>query len=462
MVDEAFSFPSQNARVSIPHSPDLNPGAQGYSFDAWVKFTYTTGAAIASKTGGGRGFELRMDQFAPFPLVFQLLTLNLFGSGGSFTTSRAFPTSTISNGDWIHVAFTLNPGANVGRLFINGSVVDSFAINSLGSINGTGPLIIGDYDGSSGYPPFPAVDEVEVFNRPLSQSRIQAIFAAGAFGKCKKACHVPQNTGMCLNQNAVNVPVQICNYSTNPVAYDLSFSGLPTNVTTCTNIGPSTFVPINPASFLNFVVPPGCRPFVVQIMRPIGMTPGETACYEMSATLPGPGESRPLTCLGSLRSMSNWCAQAEPDIPAVVELRRNETGTASFLVTNNNDMGGVLAYEVAATPAGMDDANPVRLNGQAPGESVQGEIDLPIGGSAVISVNVELDPFEPFGIYDLVFYGNGDDDPGSEPLATMAVLAEPGGGTSIPTVSQWGLVVLTLGGLSMGTVLFGRRRTVPA
>ncbi|NOT01075.1 MAG: hypothetical protein HOP29_10645 [Phycisphaerales bacterium] len=31
----------------------------------------------------------------------------------------------------------------------------------------------------------------------------------------------------------------------------------------------------------------------------------------------------------------------------------------------------------------------------------------------------------------------------------------------VPTVSQWGLLILLLSGMSMGTVLFGRRRAVP-
>lgn len=33
---------------------------------------------------------------------------------------------------------------------------------------------------------------------------------------------------------------------------------------------------------------------------------------------------------------------------------------------------------------------------------------------------------------------------------------------NVPTVSEWGLLVLLLGGMSMGTVLFGRRRRIPA
>ncbi len=55
-------------------------------------------------------------------------------------------------------------------------------------------------------------------------------------------------------------------------------------------------------------------------------------------------------------------------------------------------------------------------------------------------------------------YPGGDENTEVEGEALSAIAAEVGDPVGIPTVSEWGLVVMTLLGFAVSTVFFGRRR----
>jgi hypothetical protein len=104
-------------------------------------------------------------------------------------------TSKVVFGQWKHVAGVFN-GSSI-KIYVNGVLEGSSPIG--GTIaSDTRPLTIGagnndlytDFNPSAFANQWHgAIDEVEIFNRALSASEIQAIFTAGSAGKCKPAAN---------------------------------------------------------------------------------------------------------------------------------------------------------------------------------------------------------------------------------------------------------------------------------
>ncbi len=119
------------------------------------------------------------------------------------------------NGQYHHFALTYD-GSNV-RLYVDGTLQATFPFSgNLKSVPGE-PVTI---NSGGGLAPFSA-DEVEIFNRALSASEIQAIFLAGSAGKCKLSnqppvaeagqdrtveCTSPADTNLILDGSASSDP----------------------------------------------------------------------------------------------------------------------------------------------------------------------------------------------------------------------------------------------------------------
>src|SRR5690606_8036013 len=129
----------------------------------------------------------------------------------------------------------------------------------------------------------------------LTPGEIQAIYNAGAAGKCKLRCHVRWDSPFCKNQNTITVPVTVCNDTGSAAPFHLSFSGLPAG-SGCHIPGPTSFTVIGP----NPVNVPAysCVTVNVSIARPSGMNAAFlVACYEVTITNQGTGDVS--TCRGS-------------------------------------------------------------------------------------------------------------------------------------------------------------------
>jgi hypothetical protein len=104
-----------------------------------------------------------------------------YGNGSTYVIT----TNSISNDQFSHVAMTLShtagiDTANVLKIYINDALDFTHSI-AFGAANDgqlrIGSDIIGRYFQGT-------IDEVELFNRELSQSEIQQIYGAGPEGKC--------------------------------------------------------------------------------------------------------------------------------------------------------------------------------------------------------------------------------------------------------------------------------------
>ncbi|MCX8103871.1 MAG: LamG domain-containing protein, partial [Candidatus Bipolaricaulota bacterium] len=158
--------PIVDKRFDFPDSQNPNVHTRGYAF---YLFNGQLGFQIADDIAG-------LSQICDGGPPFTANCTNYVSTGPN-----------IADGQWHHVAVTVQrTGTPEIRLYVDGNVVLTRGART-GNANSSIPLLIG-----AGYPiviskPFfkGAIDEVEIFNRALDQSEIQAIFKAGPAGKCK-------------------------------------------------------------------------------------------------------------------------------------------------------------------------------------------------------------------------------------------------------------------------------------
>lgn len=165
-----FDGTDDHTLASDPNTPSL----LDKTLDAWIKPDVTT---------PGR----RMD-IVGLDIIH---VLSLFGDEVVYTdqcqpTSYSYLTSSanLQPGVWTHIAATADSAAQEVLIYVNGAQVDGpFPYQDTSCITatdwyiGSSGFTLGFFDG--------LIDEVEVFDRVLSASEIQAIVAAGPAGKCK-------------------------------------------------------------------------------------------------------------------------------------------------------------------------------------------------------------------------------------------------------------------------------------
>ena len=174
-VGQAFSFDGSNY-VEVPDAANLDfaPNA-AITIDMWV---YRTGSAGAMHFIGKRvacssiNYQMGINTFSGEGLFF--------GNGldDEVATGQDLPLNT-----WTHLAGTFD--GSTYRFYINGTLAGT-AAGTLGSPN-SAPLRIGTSGDCQKF--VGLIDEVELFNRALSQAEIQSIVDAGSAGKCR-----PQGT----------------------------------------------------------------------------------------------------------------------------------------------------------------------------------------------------------------------------------------------------------------------------
>src|SRR5262245_4157818 len=176
-VGQAFSFDGVDDLVSVPNSANLDI-QQSLTLDAWMNPSAST-----SLPGGtvivGRPFGYQLD-FLPSGLV----ALG-FPSGGNAAVNRVVESSSsIPLKAFTHVAATFDSATGQAKIYVNGALKNMTA--AVGPINSmVKPLQIGGFDdpGFTGGFFQGRVDEVDVFDRALSQAEIQSIVSAGSEGK---------------------------------------------------------------------------------------------------------------------------------------------------------------------------------------------------------------------------------------------------------------------------------------
>ncbi|HKF41482.1 MAG TPA: LamG domain-containing protein, partial [Thermoanaerobaculia bacterium] len=193
-VGQAFSFDGNTGGVVISRpggSDNLNFGTGDFTIDAWVKIP-------AAAPGGHRVvFDDGYTGNSIARLSVQDQHVEAFFRDNVGNQVVADGATALNDNTWHHLAVVRT--GTTGLVYVDGLQDGSSTNAALGSIaTNCAVALLGGSQTSSFCATSPGenlftgqVDEVEVFNRALSASEIQAIHNAGSAGKCRSCTGVP-------------------------------------------------------------------------------------------------------------------------------------------------------------------------------------------------------------------------------------------------------------------------------
>ncbi|HLE63640.1 MAG TPA: LamG-like jellyroll fold domain-containing protein, partial [Pyrinomonadaceae bacterium] len=173
-VGQAFSFNANaNDGLVVRTSASLSP-TQAITLDAWVKpASYPNSQPTVISKEGDYFLAIGDGKFSG--IAHCNIGDFAFPSGGSVPLDA-----------WTHIACTYDQESAIARLYVNGEEVAAEPTSTpLPIPTSAADLSIGKRIGATNRNFEGLIDEVEVFDRVLSQAEIQSIVAAGVSGKCK-------------------------------------------------------------------------------------------------------------------------------------------------------------------------------------------------------------------------------------------------------------------------------------
>jgi hypothetical protein len=174
-VGQAFSFNGVNGKVTIPDSAAMHPS--DFTYDAWI--------AVDPSTPAGDSYIIckgAVSQYYPLIYVQGNAGHHYWSMSITGMSSPLFGGNDSVTYGYQHIAVTRQ--GTVGKLYVDGVLKDTQTV-STGT--GTGyPLAFGNISDFSANNNFHGLlDEVEFFNRALSDTEIANLYNAGTTGKCK-------------------------------------------------------------------------------------------------------------------------------------------------------------------------------------------------------------------------------------------------------------------------------------
>lgn len=248
-VAQSFNFDGNGDYVEIADNPNQRPTSQ-LTIEGWFKFNSLGANSLVSKP---------FTNSAANSYTLFIENSRIQGGYGTTSTFVRNDTGVVPRvGEWYHLAYTINPGANTHTVYINGQAFVQNSSQALTYEATPGSLLIGaEFEGNS-TPTFflnGQADEISLDDRALSASEIAAIYNAGVAGKRKAefiagappngsadydltdvTITVPANTGAGeISENGIDLallPPLPANVSTfTGLAYDVSttagFTGSP-------------------------------------------------------------------------------------------------------------------------------------------------------------------------------------------------------------------------------------------
>ncbi len=196
VVGGAFHMDGTNGYVQINNAPELNQSV--LTVECWVRFdqldtpgTSTVGAQYIvfkqnTRSGNFEGINLSKHRYG-----YDLIVWEASSASGQATELRS--TTAITSNVWYHLAGVR--GSNFMELYVNGRLEVHTNINypqdyaALPLYFGTSNEAYWDHKLSG------SIDEVSLYNRPLTSNEIAALYLAGSAGKCKGPAITAQPTG---------------------------------------------------------------------------------------------------------------------------------------------------------------------------------------------------------------------------------------------------------------------------
>ena len=181
VVGQGFTFASDNDRVTIAHNTNLDVQASGFTADFWMRGIKNQPQSQFTVFEKSHGFVDSTGWFFQGQPGFSGLIAFGIGNG---TGGFPFVQSTVDllDGNFHHIAGTW--GSGTLSLYVDGLPQGTAALTT--PANNTRGVNVGFAAGGGTPQRFfrGVVDEIEVFNRALSQAEIQAIVASRSNGKC--------------------------------------------------------------------------------------------------------------------------------------------------------------------------------------------------------------------------------------------------------------------------------------
>ena len=196
-VGQAFNFSGVNSSVIVPASSSL--AVQSFTIEAWIYPTNVNTprpiVEYSSPTGLGMIQLWYGDAGIGAPVPGGLHGVVRGGSGGGVEVEAS--AGTIPANKWTHVALTFDYSKLTIKIFVNGTNVGTavsgapFTQNTYVNVN-LGYRPVGSAEAAFRGNRFAGrLDEVSIYNRPLSAAEIQSIYSAGSAGKFAAAVTPP-------------------------------------------------------------------------------------------------------------------------------------------------------------------------------------------------------------------------------------------------------------------------------
>src|SRR4029077_939993 len=180
-VNDAFNFDGSDHFISVPDSPALRvTAATGFTFDFWVQPTQFNGGNTGNELILGKAITpgANASYFAFFDANGDIG----IGLQNSSEAPEWITTSSLPLNQWTHVALVyraVNFNATDMTIYVNGAPVSTtFAANGYDSTFSIGYstnrfVFGGDADNLVGGSMAGALDELELFSRPLTATEVQ-------------------------------------------------------------------------------------------------------------------------------------------------------------------------------------------------------------------------------------------------------------------------------------------------
>ncbi len=196
-VAQSFAFDSDDDRVTIPHASSLNPSAAGFTVEFWIKASPTQPAGIFTVIDKSHGY---VDNSGwAFQGVDGTLAF-LVGAGGGGPPFVNFPYGGSATDRflldycWHHVAGVYDPTRQRVSMYVDCVLSGTESVLAPGDVaNNSRALLLGSASGGGSPQRFfrGALDEVTIYERPLTQQEIEALCRAGRSGKVQIPDTVP-------------------------------------------------------------------------------------------------------------------------------------------------------------------------------------------------------------------------------------------------------------------------------
>ncbi|MEO1263100.1 MAG: LamG domain-containing protein [Bacteroidota bacterium] len=386
LVSSCIKLNGTSDYLTVANSTANNFGTNSFSIDFWINLPNNgnTGKQVIldKVSGNGVGYSVFVDNGV----------LQSYLSDGTTQGTQSSNYSLYSNSGWHFATLTVDRLNGVLNWYVDGVAQTTFNILTFnGSFSNNSPMIIGADANQNNYLDG-FLDEIELFDKALDIGEINRIRSAGSNGKCKSIVTAPSCQSICLGASSVNVPISICNYSSQSKTYTLeAIYGLPIGAQNgfCNEAGPTSYSAANPTVT---VAPFSCGIINTTIPRPVGLDAvNDRACFQVTVT---DNNGIAYWADGCILDRRDICLTVPNEPNALIELTPSETTTVSIVAENTTKESIQMDYVWK-----MDESN--QRDRSLSIDQKENSIELKPNEKKEISIGVNVKKHLPFKTFNI-------------------------------------------------------------